>query len=108
MALILNLDWELYAEGKRCPSLGDHKGILNSVDSCGSVCKGVASMFIFGTNALGGSGCNSNGCDCFCATGATDQGTCTTVENNWTHLYRFLNSGNFVTYYFQSFFDKTQ
>ena len=106
MALILNLDWELYAKGKRCPSFGDYKGRQNTVDSCGSACKGVASMFIFGTNDLEGVGCYSGfGCDCYCATGATDQGTCTTVENNWTHLYRFLNSGNFVANYFQSYFD---
>ena len=89
MAVILNLDWELYAEGKSCQNYGNYKGRLNSVDSCGSICKGVASMFML-THGYGKS------MKCWCVRGATGQGTCTTITNHGYDLFRYI-SGDYVT-----------
>ena len=80
MAVILNLDWELYEEGKRCPSYGDYKGLLKSVDSCGSACKGVASMFIY---------CSRK--HCICETSATTEGTCEVKDSNYCTLYKYIS-----------------
>ena len=74
-------------------------GIRNSVEACGSICQGVASMFIFGTKDFGvGYSCNSEGCLCRCETSATDIGTCDMHENIGYRLYKYV-SGDYLTLY---------
>ena len=46
-------------------------------------------MFIFGTEDFGSSKCNSDGCNCYCETSATDQGLCDMVNHNGYRLYKY-------------------
>ena len=62
---------------------------MDSIDKCAKACKGVASMFAFGTNDFGVPRCYADGCTCLCETGASDDGTCSMVDHKGYHLYRF-------------------
>ena len=103
--VISDFETELYAEKKTCTTTPVSKGRLDSVESCRAVCKGVASMFSFGTNDHGGNICHSNECPCYCEQAQLVGGTCTTTYNIKYNLYRYLNEGVYVTYYFHSYFD---
>ena len=89
----------MYAAAKECTTYDDHKGLVDSVGSCGTLCKEEASMFVFGTQDYGGSSCErimgQMLCNCSCEWYATDQGTCTTKDNPNVNLYRYL--GMYVT-----------
>ena len=81
--------------------------MLSSTEDCGSECRRISSMFMFGTNDLGGNACtlniyNNTECECYCVASATVQETCTTTEKNHYRLYRYLNaqSGDCVLLYF--------
>ena len=119
MDIILILDYyrsQLYAERKICnaghvwyASLSEilkskvYKGLQSSVESCGLACKGVASIFLYGTNDYVGG--KSDSADCYCETDATDQGTCNTTKNGPFRMYRYLNSGVYVTCYLQCYME---
>ena len=74
---------------KECGGSEVSKGKLPSVDDCASQCKGVASMFAFGTNDYLTNRCNSNGCQCLCETSATEDGTCNSVNHKGYRLYKY-------------------
>ena len=90
--------WSLAAEKKECSGSEKPKGKLQSVDACASKCKGEASMFIFGTEDFGDSTCNTDGCNCYCETSATEQGMCDMIDHNGYRLYRYT-SGDYHTLY---------
>ena len=96
MSGILGLGWELYAEKKICEGGHESKGKLGTVEACGNICKGVASMFIYAPAHDG---------YCYCETDAKDQGTCTTRERVNYNLYRY--TGVYDTYYFHGYFRST-
>ena len=70
-----------------------------SIEQCAESCKGVSSMFIFGTNDFGWTWegwwhpCNDEGCSCYCEISAKDNGTCDMQANEGFRLYKFLSSG---------------
>ena len=79
----------MVAEKTECSGSEIDKGQLTSVDDCASQCKGVASMFAFGTNDFGTNRCNDKGCSCYCETSATVEGTCERVDHNGYRLYKY-------------------
>lgn len=84
--------WSLVAENKECGGSQLYKGKQHSVEACGTVCRGVASMFIFGTNDFGlVDWCNNQGCTCYCETSATDPGTCDIIHSNGYRLYKYTS-----------------
>ena len=81
-------DWQQIAEKKECKgSEVGHR--LNSIDDCATACKGVASLFAFGTNDFENNRCYNNGCDCLCETAATSQGTCEQKDHDGYRLYKY-------------------
>ena len=89
--------WTLVAEKKECSGSEVYQGRLHSIEACVSVCRGVASMFIFGTNDSGYSGwnrCNIDGCTCYCETSAKDEGTCNMISTQSTRLYKYYDAGD--------------
>ena len=74
---------------------------MKHLKDCAINCKGVSSVFIFGTNYYGGnSGKNrcysegddgGEGCQCNCATSAFPDGTCITKEHLGYRLFTFEN-----------------
>ena len=63
---------------------------MDSVDKCAEACKGVAEIFIFGTNDFGNDRCYEDGCKCICETSAEDDGTCDVVQHDGYRLYKFI------------------
>ena len=83
----------MQAEKEECDGSEISKGKLPSVDDCASQCKGVSSMFAFGTNDFLKNRCNKEGCNCLCETSATEEGTCERVDHNGYRLYKY-SKGN--------------
>ena len=78
-------------------------GRVFSITDCAEKCKGISSMFAFGTSDYGTSRCsngNSN-CECACETSATPDGTCKEKFHSGYRLYKYVNidedEGNFVS-----------
>ena len=88
----------MVAEKKECGSSEIEIGYLHSVEDCASRCKGVARMFIFGTNDFGNNRCDSKGCKCFCETSATNQGTCNIIDHTGYRLYKYT-AGDYYSLY---------
>ena len=86
---MISLEWTLVAEKKECSGGEIKKGRLTAVDDCGMKCKGVASMFAYGTNDFGKNRCYDDGCECLCETAATDEQTCNIVDHKGYRLYKF-------------------
>ena len=81
----------MVAEKNECSGSEILKGNFYTTDDCASQCKGVASMFLFGTNDFGEPRCYNNGCYCYCETNATTEGNCTKVVNKGYQLYKYSN-----------------
>ena len=77
---------------KECGGSEKNKGRMDSIDECAKACKGIASMFVFGTNDFEVDRCNAQGCTCYCETAAKDDGTCQIVDHKGYRLYRFDTS----------------
>ena len=90
--------WSLAAEKKECSGSEENKGKLQSVDACASKCKGEASMFIFGTEDFGDSVCVGGGCNCYCETSATEQGTCDIIDHTAYRLYKYISGDSHTIY----------
>ena len=74
---------------------------LKTVDDCANVCRGISSMFAFGTNDFGEDRCNEKGCRCLCEISASQDGSCTQVNHDGYRLYKVLNldmTGNQIEY----------
>ena len=96
------LGWSLFEEKKICDPPKGHKHTYkdrhHSVEKCASLCSGVASMFVFGTNDFNNDRCNIDGCSCYCLPSATEQGTCQTKEHTGFRLYKFTTPGYYLTF----------
>ena len=90
------LEWSLVEEKKECSGDEISKGRMNSPGECANACKGVASMFAFGTNDFGVPRCDGNGCQCLCETAAADDGSCDSVQHKGYRLYRFRAVGKCI------------
>ena len=69
-------------------------GMVSSIGGCAAACKGLSSMFTFGTNDYGNARCtNSNSkCQCLCETSASSDGTCEEVHHTGYRLYKYVTS----------------
>ena len=85
----------MVAEHTQCKGTENNEGKMNSIDECANACRKKSSMFVFGTNDYGKNGCNNQGCECYCETGAKADGTCKTVKNNGYRLYRSTDMGKY-------------
>ena len=54
-------------------------------------------MFAYGTNDYGTVRCYESGCDCYCETAASSEGSCSTCSNNGYRLYKYKTVGNIFT-----------
>ena len=85
------------AEKKECSGSEKRMGSFKHIYECASKCKGVASMFVFGTNDFGVNRCDSNGCECYCETSATVEGTCSQRNHEGFNLYKY-NKGDYQVF----------
>ena len=91
--------WSLVAEEKECSGSGLWMGYLDSIEACVAKCRGVASMFIFGTNDFGYNRCYSEKCACYCETSAKDEGTCNLISHSGYRLYKYYSAGYYDKLY---------
>ena len=66
-----------------CDGTEINKGRFLTVDGCSLACKGIATMFIYGT----GKKCNKKGCICWC------ESTCSMIPIENYELYEYVNQG---------------
>ena len=64
-----------------------------SIEECAYSCKGISSMFIFGTNDYGDERCWDDKCTCICETAAADDGTCNQIGHKGYRLFKYEYSG---------------
>ena len=62
----------------------DTKIRIMDIKDCAKKCRGVSSLFIFGTRPLG---CSVYGCKCHCEIDASSDGSCAYVPNKDKQLY---------------------
>jgi len=81
----------IVAEMRECGGEEVHAGYFATVEECASACKGVAPMFIFGTNDFGTERCDENGiCRCYCETAAEPNASCSEIRHEGYVLYRYV------------------
>jgi hypothetical protein len=85
-------------------------GVFNSIKDCASICRGISTLFAFGTNDFGGIQCESGGCRCSCETIASDVGKCSSnssggkvIVNKDYRLYKYQNPDSGNSYYAKRF-----
>ena len=77
------IKWTLVATKTECIGQDERWiGKVQDVETCATSCKGVSSMFIFGTNDFGEGRCNKDGCNCMCETSAWPNGTCSMFDSD--------------------------
>ena len=86
-------------EKSKCEGQEITAGIFNSITDCASICRGISTLFAFGTNDFGGIQCESGGFRCLCETSASKEGTCKKVENKNYRLYMYQNPDSGNSYY---------
>ena len=79
----------MVAEKKECSGSEVEKGKIKTINECANSCKGVASMFAYGTNDFNNGRCNTDGCECICESAADADGACATSDHSGYRLYRF-------------------
>ena len=88
------VDWLLVAEKSKCQDDSEIDiETVSTLQECARVCKGISSMFAFGTNDFEGDQCTSEGCKCLCEVSASKHGECTLLESLGYRLYRYVAKG---------------
>ena len=82
-------DWLLVGVKMECAGSGKSIWGQADVSECAGKCKGIASMFTFGTNDYGTPRCGNSGCDCYCMLDATSTGSCDQNNHAGYRLYRY-------------------
>ena len=77
--------FELVSEGTSCRDAYKFKG-ETSLEVCASTCRAISTMF---SHAFTAGKCSSELCDCYCITGAKEDGTCTQYSNTNYKLYKY-------------------
>ena len=62
---------------------------IETEEECAKKCRGLSSMFAFGTNDFGNDRCQNGFCKCICETSATKEGFCHQMSHSGYNLYRF-------------------
>jgi len=76
----------LVSEGKSCRDSYEFKS-KTSLEGCASACRASSTMFAHAFK--GNTRCSSGLCDCYCITGAKEDGTCTYYSNQYYKLYKY-------------------
>ena len=63
-----------------------------TIDECSEKCKKLSTMFAYGTNDLGRSGCMNDLCKCLCINSDVDK-TCESINQEEYWFYKFKNVG---------------
>ena len=89
-----NEDWTLVAKEKDCGGGGAKwMNKLPSLAACSAACRGIASMFTYGTTYYWPWPCNNKeGCVCRCETNASADGTCNMVHSYTWDLYKYKDA----------------
>ena len=64
-----------------------------SIEECAYSCKGISSMFAFGTNDYGYESCWDDKCMCICETAASVDGTCEKIGHHGYRLFKYTYNG---------------
>ena len=79
-------------EKARCEGPKKENEKKETIEECANMCRGVSSMFIYGTNDYGNRGCfidgAGTGCMCLCELSSVE-GKCNKVEDEKFRLYRY-------------------
>ena len=78
----------LVSEKKECSGPEMVAGKLKTLADCAQACRGIASMFLYGTTDFGTKRCDSEGCNCVCETNARS-GDCEEVDHKGYRLYKY-------------------
>ena len=87
-------DWTKVTDEVECGGSEKSIGTVNSLKDCADSCRGISSMFIYGTNDFGENKCKTLGmedCPCYCETSAKDA-ECEWVDNSGYKLYKYVES----------------
>ena len=76
-------------EKKECGGLEHYAGIQTNLEDCARSCRGISSVFAYGTNDYGTIRCYNQGCHCYCETSSFPNGTCSLVNHNGYRLYKY-------------------
>ena len=91
------IDYTLDSIMMECGGEEQYGGYHNELKFCAEACRGISTMFVYGTNDYGYSGdrCPAmyGGCKCLCETAATSDGDCNRSPHAGYRLYRF--TGNY-------------
>ena len=79
---------KLLEEGKSCSDENSFKGKI-SLSMCAEKCDGSASLFAYALNGKSTKRCSPSGCNCYCITGASTDGTCKYYENGFYNVYAY-------------------
>ena len=77
------------ADKTECDGSEIWKPKTSDLESCAQSCRGISSMFLYGTNDFGSIRCYTDGCSCVCETAAMPDGTCSRIGNNGWKLYKY-------------------
>ena len=68
------------------------KETKKTLAECAKACRGISSMFIYGTNDFGTSRCNKwrEYCECYCET-SSKAGKCQMIFNAGYKLYKYID-----------------
>ena len=87
------IKWSLVAAKTECTGQEERWiGKVQDVETCARSCKGVSSMFIYGTNDFGEFGCIDGQCKCLCLN-SDDEKACESVNEYQYWFYNFKNAG---------------
>ena len=87
-------DWIKVTDEKECGGSEKSIGTKKTLSECAENCRGISSMFIYGTNDFGETKCKTNGkedCPCYCETSSKD-GECKWVDNKGYSLYKYVEN----------------
>ena len=88
-------DWMLVANKMECKGSEIGKARQPTVSDCAAACKGISSMFAYGTDDYGGDQrCFDDGCKCYCETAADRDGSCQQKNTNGYRLYKYIKIYN--------------
>jgi len=87
-------DWTKVADKKECDGSEDNKGPKKTLAECAEECRGISSMFIYGTNDFGTSRCKKDeeDCECFCEISSKDGKCENEIDNPGYRLYKYKDS----------------
>ena len=70
-----------------CEGTEEFQGKKKTEEECANSCRGISSLFIYGTNEFGLDRCDSAGCSCFCE--LPSGGECIQKEHKGFKLYKY-------------------